>query len=56
MKSWLLNNIDRLPKSKEFINEVIDTNKSYQIKKVKWAMAELIKQGESVRWWKVGDE
>lgn len=53
MKSWLLNNIDRLPKSKKFINEVIDTNKSYQIKKVKCAMEELIKHGEAVSWWKV---
>lgn len=56
IKSSLLNNIDRLTKTKEFINEVIDTNKSYQIKKVKWAMAELIKQGEAVRWWKVYDK
>lgn len=36
MKSSLLNNIDRLPKTKEFISEEIDTNKSYQVKKVKW--------------------
>ena len=29
MESLLLNNIDRLPKTKEFINEVVDINKSY---------------------------
>lgn len=56
MKSSLLNNIDRLPKTKEFINAVIDTNKSCQIKKVNWSMDELIKPGGGVRWWKVYDK
>lgn len=56
MKSSLLNNIDRLPKTKIFINEVIYTNKSYQIKKGKWAVQELMKEDEGVVWWKVYDK
>lgn len=56
MTSSLSNNIYRLPKTKEFINGVIDTNKSYQIKKVKWAVQELVKEGEGVVWWKVYDK
>ncbi len=56
MTQFLLNNIDRLARSKEFIENVIDTNKSYQIKKVKWAIQELIKEGEGVKWWKVYDK
>jgi len=56
MTQFLLNNIDRLPKSKEFIQYVIDTDKSYQIKKVKWAIQELIKAGEGVMWWRIYDK
>lgn len=56
MAQFLLNNIDRLAISKEFIQNSIDTNKSYQIKKVKWAIQELIKDGEGVKWWRVSEK
>lgn len=56
MAQFLYSNIDRLPKSKEYIQNAIDTNKSYQIKKVKWAVQELMKEDEGVKWWTVYDK
>lgn len=52
MLEFLLNNMDKLPKTKGFIENAIDTNKSYQIKKVQWSIQELIKEGEGVVWWR----
>jgi hypothetical protein len=46
----LLNYIDRHPKIKGFIEISFDTNMSYQVKKVEWAVQELIKEGEAVMW------
>lgn len=56
MVQFLYSNIDRLPMTKEFIDNAVDTNKSYQIKKVKWAVEELMNEGEGVKWWKVYDK
>lgn len=56
MAQFLYSNIDRLSKTKVYIKNSIDTNKSYQIRKVKWAIQELMEAGEGVIWWKVYDK
>lgn len=55
MSQFLYSNINRMPKTREFIENAVDTNKSYQVKKVEWAVQELIKEKEGVVWWKVCD-
>jgi hypothetical protein len=50
LSQFLYSNINRLPKTEEYIENAIDTNKSYQIRKVKWAVQELMNEGEGVIW------
>lgn len=53
IKSCLFSNMDRLPKTKEYINSVIEDSKTYQLRKAKWAVKELESEGEEIKFWKV---
>ncbi|WP_102398929.1 hypothetical protein [Haloimpatiens massiliensis] len=56
MAQILYSNIDKFPKTKKFIENAVDTNKSYQIKKVEWVVQELMSERECVKWYKEYDE
>lgn len=53
ISGWLLKRKNKLPKTKEYIESHIENLKEYQMRKVKWAIDELNKQGREVTFWNV---
>ncbi|WP_102398906.1 TnsD family Tn7-like transposition protein [Haloimpatiens massiliensis] len=53
LKSLLSSHLDKMPKTKEYINLVTESSKEFQIRKAKWAIRELEKEGEELKFWKV---
>lgn len=42
--------MDRLPKTKEFLHCNIESLEDFQLRRIKWAMKELAKDGEVKAW------
>lgn len=51
--SLIEKNIDKLPRSKEFLVENIETREQYQIRKIKWACEKIFSVEEFIVQWKI---
>jgi len=49
----LQKHIEKLPKTKAFLNSIIETVEDYQIRRVKWAVIEIFSQDEVLKEWKI---
>ena len=49
VKSYLFSNLGRLPKTKEYIDTIVEDSRTYQLRKAKWAIRELEKEGEEIK-------
>lgn len=45
--------IDKLPKTKKYLDHHIETREEYQIRRINWAINEIIKKDQSLQEWKV---
>ncbi len=53
LKAFLEKHLDKLPKTKAYLKSVAETIEDFQIRRIKWAIAELDRQGEEIRSWKI---
>lgn len=53
IKALLEKHLDKLPKTKEYINSVKESVKDFQLRRIKWAVQELKSEGEELKLWKV---
>lgn len=53
IKSYLFSNLSRLPQTKAYIDAIVEDSRTYQLRKAKWAIRELEKEGEEIKFWKV---
>jgi|GEM_PF-1586242 len=50
---WLLKRKDKLPLTKKFIESKLETLDEFHIRKIKWAIEELNKQGKEITFWNI---
>ncbi|MEM7553347.1 MAG: TnsD family transposase [Cyanobacteria bacterium P01_A01_bin.84] len=53
LKVMLEKSLDKLPKTKAYLESVLETVEDFQIRRVEWAIAKLENRGEEVKEWKV---
>lgn len=53
MEALISKHIDKLPKTKEYLASAVENHEQYQIRRIKWAAAELNKQGQELKEWKL---
>lgn len=46
----LQRNLNRLPRTEEFLDSNIETLEEFQLRRVKWAIKELAKEGQVKEW------
>lgn len=49
MKKYL----DKMPKTKQFIEQVVETPEKFGERRIQWAINELEKEGEPLQWWRI---
>jgi hypothetical protein len=52
-RGWLLSRQDRLPKSKEYLDRVVESTEAFQLRRIHWSIAELERSGAQVKAWQV---
>jgi hypothetical protein len=52
-RGLLQNDIDKLPKTKEKIDQVTESVEEFQIRRIQWTANELFRNGEDVKRWKI---
>ena len=52
-RGWLLSRRDRLPKSKEYLDRVVESTEAFQLRRIHWVIAELERSGAQVKAWQV---
>lgn len=53
LKALLEKHLDKLPWTQAYLNSVTETVEDFQIRRIKWAIAELDRQGEEIKEWKI---
>ncbi len=53
LKALLEKHLDKLPRTKAYLESVKETAEDFQIRRVKWAVEELDRQGEEIVEWKI---
>lgn len=53
VKALLEKHLDKLPKTKAFIESVIETDKDFRARRVKWAIRVMKDEGEEIKEWKI---
>lgn len=53
LKALLEKHLDKLPRTKVYLNSVTETVEDFQIRRVRWAVEELERQGEAIMEWKI---
>lgn len=48
---WLCKRRDKMPKVKAYLEEKVETLQEYQLRKLEWAIDELVKEGASITKW-----
>jgi len=41
-------NLAKLPKTKDYIDNIIETNKQFKVRIIRWAIDQLVKQGKNI--------
>ncbi len=52
-RGWLLSRRNRLPKSKEYLDRVVESTEAFQIRRIHWVIGELVRSGAQVKAWQV---
>lgn len=45
--------LNKMPQTKSYLEEVIESTEDFQIRRIKWAIEKLKDEGEHLKWWKV---
>lgn len=53
LKALLDKHLDKLPKTRKYLELVTETLEDYQIRRIDWAVKELNKRGEEIKEWKI---
>ena len=53
LKALLDKHLDKLPKTRKYLELVIETLEDYQIRRIQWAVKELNNRGEEIKEWKI---
>ena len=53
LKALLEKHLDKLPLTKAYLESVTETVEDFQIRRIKWAIEELDRQGEEIKEWKL---
>lgn len=53
MRGLLEKHLDKLPLTKQYINLVKENRRDFQLRRIKWAVQELKRQGQILKLWKV---
>lgn len=53
VRPLLEKHLDRLPETKQYLEQVLESEEQYRLRKIHWAMEELKRQGEPLQEWKV---
>jgi len=53
VRSLLEKHLDRLPETKKYLEQTVESEEQYRWRKIQWAMEELKRQGEPLQEWKV---
>jgi hypothetical protein len=53
IRGLLEKHLDKLPKTKAYLDSVIETNHDFRLKRICWAVRELEKEGEELQLWKI---
>ncbi|AFK86117.1 MULTISPECIES: TnsD family Tn7-like transposition protein [Thermoanaerobacterium] len=53
IRGLLEKHLDKLPKTKAYLDSVIETNHDFRLRRIRWAVKELEKEGEELQMWKI---
>lgn len=53
MRALLEKHLDKMPKTKEYLEQVVESEDKHRLRKIEWAMRELEREGEDILKWKV---
>jgi len=53
IRGLLEKHLDKLPKTKAYLNSVKETNHDFRLRRFRWAVKELEKEGEELQLWKI---
>ncbi|MEG6567882.1 TnsD family transposase [Thermoanaerobacterium saccharolyticum] len=53
IRGLLEKHLDKLPKTKVYLDSVIETNHDFRLRRIRWAVKELEKEGEELQMWKI---
>ena len=53
IRGLLEKHLDKLPKTKEYLDSVKETNHDFRLRRFRWAVKELEKEGEVLQLWKI---
>ena len=53
VRSLLEKHLDHLPETKKYLEQTVESEEQYRLRKIHWAMEELKRQGEPLQEWKV---
>ncbi len=53
IRGLLEKHIDKLPKTKAYLDSVKETNRDFRLRRIYWAVRELEKEGEELQLWKI---
>ena len=53
VRSLLEKHLDHLPETKKYLEQVVESEEQYRLRKIQWAIEELRRQGEPLQEWKV---
>jgi hypothetical protein len=45
--------LDKMPRTKKLLDQVVKTNEEYQTRRIDWAVKELEAEGIELKWWRV---
>jgi len=53
IRGLLEKHLDKLPKTKAYLDSVKETNHDFRLRRIRWAVKELEKEGEELQMWKI---
>ena len=53
IRGLLEKHLDKLPKTKEYLDSVKETNHDFRLRRIRWAVKKLKKEGEELQMWKI---
>ncbi len=51
--SLLEKHLDKMPKTKSYLETVKETVEGFQLRRIRWAMQEIEREGQDLQWWRI---